>query len=194
MVKNLTTFVISGQANCDTKTQRFGKKRDTNQRQNKYKMIIEEYTDKYKNEVVKLIVDIQRQEFGVDLTVENQPDLQKIPTYYQINNGNFWIAKNENGVIGTISLLDIGNNQGALRKMFVAKNYRGKDFGVGQKLLETLFLWANKKGIKEIFLGTTEQFVGAQKFYEKNGFVELNKNDLPKNFPIVPVDVKFYKK
>ena len=157
-------------------------------------MIIEEYTDKYKNEVVKLIVDIQRQEFGVDLTVENQPDLQKIPTYYQIGNGNFWIAKNENGVIGTISLLDIGNKQGALRKMFVAKNYRGKDFGVGQKLLETLFLWANKKGIKEIFLGTTEQFLGAQKFYEKNGFVELNKNDLPKNFPIVPVDVKFYKK
>lgn len=157
-------------------------------------MIIEEYTDKYKNEVVKLIVDIQRQEFGVDLTVENQPDLQKIPTYYQINNGNFWIAKNENGVIGTISLLDIGNKQGALRKMFVAKNYRGKDFGIGQKLLETLFFWANEKGIKEIFLGTTEQFIGAQKFYEKNGFVELDKNDLPKNFPIVPVDVKFYKK
>ncbi|MCI3937184.1 GNAT family N-acetyltransferase [Chryseobacterium aahli] len=157
-------------------------------------MIIEQYTDKYKNEVVKLIVDIQRQEFGVDLTVENQPDLQKIPTYYQIGNGNFWIAKNENGVIGTISLLDIGNNQGALRKMFVAKNYRGKDFGIGQKLLETLIFWANEKGIKEIFLGTTAQFIGAQKFYEKNGFVELNKNDLPKNFPIVPVDVKFYKK
>lgn len=150
-------------------------------------MIIEEYTDKYKNEVVKLIVDIQHQEFGVDLTVENQPDLQKIPTYYQINNGNFWITKNENDVIGTISLLDIGNKQGALRKMFVAKNYRGKDFGVGQKLLETLTFWANEKG-------TTEQFLDAQKFYKKNGFVELNKNDLPKNFPIVPVDVKFYKK
>lgn len=89
----------------------------------KINMIIEEFTDKYKNEVVKLIVDIQRQEFGVDMTIENQPDLQKIPTYYQINNGNFWIAKNENDVIGTISLLDIGNKQGALRKMFVAKNY-----------------------------------------------------------------------
>lgn len=78
--------------------------------------------------------------------------------------------------------------------MFVAKNYRGKDFGIGQKLLETLIFWANEKGIKEIFLGTTEQFLGAQKFYEKNGFVELNKNNLPENFPIVPVDVKFYEK
>lgn len=157
-------------------------------------MMIEQYTDKYKNEVGKLIVGIQHNEFDIDLTIEKQPDLQNIPAFYQKANGNFWIAKDGDNVIGTISLLDIGNKQGALRKMFVNQNYRGKEFGVAHKLLETLLFWAHEKDVKEIFLGTTEKFLGAQRFYEKNGFVEVDKKDLPRNFPLMNVDVKFYKK
>ncbi|HEY6502858.1 MAG TPA: GNAT family N-acetyltransferase, partial [Chitinophagaceae bacterium] len=121
------------------------------------------------------------------------PDLDEIPGFYQVNNGNFWIAKIEDKVIGTIALLDIGNNKGALRKMFVAKDYRGKESGIGQTLLNTLVAWARQKGITEIFLGTTEKFIAAQRFYEKNGFVEIPKQSLPKEFPVMDVDVKFYK-
>ena len=154
--------------------------------------IIEPYTDVHKHEVAKLILAIQNTEFGIPITLDSQPDLNKIPQFYQINRGNFWIARMDNEMIGTISLLDIGNHQGALRKMFVHKNYRGREMGVGQKLLETLLEWAREKSFTELFLGTTAHFVGAQKFYEKNGFRKIGKEQLPANFPIMEVDTVFY--
>ena len=154
---------------------------------------IEIYQDNYKDRVIDLILNIQNEEFRIPITREQQPDLSEIPKYYQVNNGGFWIARLNEKIIGTIALLDIGNNKGALRKMFVDKNYRGKEFGVGQKLLNSLVAWARQKGVTEIFLGTTEKFIGAQRFYEKNGFIELQKQDLPKEFPVMDVDVKFYR-
>ena len=154
---------------------------------------IETYKDIYKNSVADLILNIQNGEFGIPITIQQQPDLNEIPGFYQKNMGNFWIAKINDKVVGTIALLDIINNKAALRKMFVAKDYRGKEFGIGQSLLNTLIEWAKHKGITEIFLGTTEKFIAAQRFYEKNGFVEIQKENLPREFPIMDVDVKFYK-
>ncbi len=155
-------------------------------------VIIEAYTDINKKDVAALILHIQNDEFDIPITLEMQPDLNEIPGFYQINSGNFWIAKSDSKIIGTISLLDIGNRKGALRKMFVDKDYRGKEFGVGQKLLNTLVDWAREKGFTEIFLGTTEKFIAAQRFYEKNGFKEIEKQDLPGTFPVMEVDSKFY--
>ena len=83
------------------------------------------------------------------------------------------MALQENKVIGTIALLYIENNCGALRKMFVKQSYRGNTFGVGQKLLDTVFKWSTEKHIKKIYLGKTEKFVAAQRFYEKNNFTEI---------------------
>ncbi len=154
---------------------------------------IEIYTDIFKNNVADLILNIQNEEFGIPITLQLQPDLKEIPTFYQVGNGNFWIAKDYSKVIGTIGLLDIGNNKAALRKMFVAKSYRGKEFGIGQSLLNNLIAWARHKGIKEIFLGTTEKFIAAQRFYKKNGFIEIQKQELPASFPVMDVDVKFYR-
>src|SRR5437773_545706 len=154
---------------------------------------IEIYTDIHKKDVVDLILHIQNTEFGIPITLELQPDLNEIAGFYQINNGNFWIAKIDNKIIGTISLLDIGNRKAALRKMFVDKDYRGKEFGVGQKLLNTLVDWTRHKKFTEIFLGTTEKFIAAQRFYEKNGFKEIEKQELPGTFPVMEVDIKFYR-
>ena len=166
------------------------------ERLNYYSMrevIIEPYNDLHKNEVAELILNIQNAEFGIPITLELQPDLNAISEFYQTNNGNFWIAKIDDEIIGTISLLDIGNRQGALRKMFVRKDHRGKEFGVGQKLLTTLLNWSRHRRITEIFLGTTEKFIAAQRFYEKNGFKEIQKHELPQAFPVMEVDIKFYR-
>lgn len=154
---------------------------------------IQPFTASYKQEVCDLIIKIQNEEFGIPITLNMQPDLMNIPEFYQTRDGNFWIAKNGDKVIGTIALLDIGNKKGALRKMFVAKEYRGKEFGVGQALLNTLMDWARNRKINELLLGTTEKFIGAQRFYEKNGFIETPKEHLPKEFPVMDVDVKFYR-
>src|SRR4051794_25926861 len=77
-----------------------------------------------------LIVGIQRDEFQIPITLEDQPDLQGIPEFYQQGAGNFWVALSEGKVVGTVALLDLGGGQGALRKMFVDANYRGPSHGV----------------------------------------------------------------
>ena len=155
---------------------------------------VEPYTDNYKQQVIDLIVPIQQEEFAIPITPADQPDLQQIPTFYQKDNGNFWLAIADGRVVGTIALLDIGNHQGALRKMFVHKDYRGKMHGTGQLLLNTLFSWAQQTAYTEIYLGTTAKFLAAHRFYEKNEFVEITIPELPARFPRMEVDVKFYKK
>lgn len=150
------------------------------------------YSDLYKEEIGHLIVGIQQEEFNIPITLADQPDLNNIRDFYQVGNGNFWVATVNGKVAGTIALLDIGHRQGALRKMFVNGLYRGKEFGLGQLLLNNLFQWARHKGYSKVYLGTTEKFKAAQRFYEKNGFEEISKDLLPMEFPIMKVDVKFY--
>ncbi len=154
---------------------------------------VNNYSASYQQQVVALILSIQQIEFGVPVTLESQPDLENIPSFYQKDKGNFWIGIIENKVLGTIALLDIGNSRGALRKMFVHKDYRGKEYGIGQTLLNTLLEWARQNNLKEILLGTTEKFIAAQRFYEKNGFEQIAKQLLPGEFPVMEVDVKFYR-
>lgn len=150
------------------------------------------FSAQHANGVVALILGIQQIEFEIPITIEAQADLKDIPHFYQQENGNFWVALAQDQVVGTIALLDIGMKQGALRKMFVNAAYRGADQGVARDLLETLFCWCRTRDVQEIFLGTTSKFVAAQRFYEKNGFVEITRRELPSRFPVMAVDSKFY--
>jgi N-acetylglutamate synthase-like GNAT family acetyltransferase len=157
-----------------------------------HKPDIIEYSALYQQQIVDLILGIQQEEFGIPISLEDQPDLQQIPDFYQQGNGNFWLAVVDGTVAGSIALRDIGNRQVALRKMFVKSAYRGREAGVGQALLNNAFEWAIEKNVEKIFLGTTEKFLAAQRFYEKNGFAEIAKDQLPKAFPFMTPDVKFY--
>jgi N-acetylglutamate synthase-like GNAT family acetyltransferase len=152
------------------------------------------FTPEFRPAVLELIVGIQRGEFSIDITAEQQPDLHSIEAFYQVNAGNFWVAICDGRVVGTISLLDIGNQQGALRKMFVHRDFRGADKGTANRLLGALFDWARPRGFREIFLGTTSKFLAAHRFYEKNGFEEIPRSSLPPAFPIMEVDTKFFRR
>lgn len=151
------------------------------------------YTAEHAAGVVSVILPIQQSEFAVPITLDAQPDLLDIAGFYQRNCGNFWVAIHGENVVGTIGLLDIGNRQAALRKMFVAAAYRGAEQGVAKQLLDELLVWSVKQGITEILLGTTDKFVAAHRFYEKNGFTEVQKFSLPQTFPVMAVDSKFYR-
>ncbi|MDE1907667.1 MAG: GNAT family N-acetyltransferase, partial [Rhodospirillales bacterium] len=58
--------------------------------------------------VVDLILPIQQGEFGVPVTLQDQPDLLEIPAFYQINGGGFWVAEAEGRIIGSIALKAFG--------------------------------------------------------------------------------------
>jgi len=140
-----------------------------------------------------VIIPIQTVEFGVPITYEDQPDLTDIPGFYQRGSGDFWVAEAQGGIVGTISLLDIGSGAAALRKMFVAEDWRGRDKGVAQRLLDTLLEHAAAEGLNTVYLGTTDLFHAAHRFYEKNGFQLCATDTLPASFPRMSVDTRFYR-
>ena len=142
--------------------------------------------------VVDVILPIQQIEFDIPISLEAQPDLQDIPGFYQKGVGNFWVALEAGTVVGTVALVDIGNRQVALRKMFVSAAYRGPEHGVAVRLLDTLLRWCSERGVNTIFLGTTAKFLAAHRFYEKNAFAEIERSQLPASFPVMAVDTKFY--
>ena len=152
------------------------------------------FTSQHVEGVGALIVGIQRDEFQIPITLEDQPDLQDIPAFYQQGAGNFWVAVLDSEVVGTVALLDLGNHQAALRKMFVHAAYRGRGHGVSARLLETLLEWARSRSAKEIYLGTTEKFLAAHRFYERNGFEQITASELPPTFPKMAVDTRFYRR
>jgi GNAT superfamily N-acetyltransferase len=156
------------------------------------KIIVADFSDADQQGVLDVILPIQQREFGIPITAADQPDLTNIPGFYQSGTGGFWVARSNDEVVGTVGLKDIGQGQAALRKMFVAAPFRGSKFGVAENLLDALLAHARANGVAEIFLGTTEKFLAAHRFYEKKGFVELRKAELPKAFPIMAVDSKFY--
>ena len=151
------------------------------------------YTLALQDEVIELILTIQQLEFGFKITAEDQPDLLDVEGFYQSGAGGFWVALVGEKPIGTIALRDIGKRQGALRKMFVKADYRGRGHAAAEALLRTLLTAARTSGLEEIFLGTTEKFLAAHRFYEKHGFAQVAPGDLPAAFPRMALDTRFYK-
>lgn len=142
--------------------------------------------------VAAVILPIQQLEFGIPITLDGQPDLTDIAGFYQHGAGNFWVAEVDGNVVGTIGLLDIGGGAAALRKMFVSAPFRGKSHAAARSLLDELLRWAATQRLQYIYLGTTDKFLAAHRFYEKNGFREITRASLPASFPVMSVDTKFY--
>jgi len=147
-----------------------------------------------RNAAATLVVAIQRSEFGVSITYEQQPDLQDPIAFFCRDGGGFWTAKTDTGdVVGTIGLTVFAPGQGALRKMFVHADYRGRAHGVAQTLLDTLLSHARATNLASVWLGTTEFFKAAHRFYAKNGFAEIDAAQLPSGFPRMKPDTRFFR-
>ena len=151
-----------------------------------------EYENKYKGDIIRMILKIERDEYHLPTTEEDMPDLDNIDSYYKKDGGNFWVAVDGGEVVGTVAMKNIGNGYGMMRKMFVSKEYRGKQTGVSQGLLDQLLLWAKQKKIINIYLGTITQFKAAHRFYERNGFNKIEKEKLPESFPVIDHYEIFY--
>jgi GNAT superfamily N-acetyltransferase len=143
-------------------------------------------------DIINIILPIQQIEFGVPITLEDQPDLLDIEGNYINDGGGFWGTFDGDKLVGSIALINAGEGVGAIRKMFVLKEYRGKEFGIAQQLLDMLLQYCREHNIPRVCLGTVGQLQAAQRFYEKNGFQKLAIEDLPANFPRMKPDHIFY--
>jgi len=142
--------------------------------------------------VAALVLDIQQNEFGIAITLADQPDLADVEAHYLRGTGGFWVAHDGAAIVGTIGLLDAGPGAGALRKMFVRRDRRGKELGVARRLLERLLGHARERGLERILLGTRPEMHAAHRFYERAGFLRIAEGDLPPTFPRMRVDSVFY--
>ncbi len=147
--------------------------------------------DTYSKEIIDLVLNIQQKEFNVPITIEDQPDLMQIENFYFANGGNFWGAFINDELVGTIALVKFDEKAAAIRKMFVKKEFRGKEYGIAQKLLETLIAYCQKNGIEEVYLGTVSILKAALRFYERNHFEIIEKELLPSKFPLMNADNVF---
>jgi N-acetylglutamate synthase-like GNAT family acetyltransferase len=77
--------------------------------------------------------------------------------------------------------------------MFVAADWRGARLGVAHQLLATLLNHAREQRLCEVYLGTTDKFLAAHRFYEKNGFELVEPELLPMQFPKMKLDSRFYR-
>lgn len=145
----------------------------------------------YSKEIIDLILTIQQKEFNVPITIEDQPDLMQIDDFYFANGGSFWGAFINGELVGTIALIKFDEKKAAIRKMFVKKEFRGKEYGIAQKLLETLIAYCQKNGIDEVYLGTVSILQAALRFYERNHFEIIEKKSLPSKFPLMSADNVF---
>jgi N-acetylglutamate synthase-like GNAT family acetyltransferase len=152
---------------------------------------IRPYTKDLEDQVTGLILGIQRDEFEIPITLEEQPDLLDVDRHYRSGGGELWVALEGGRVAGTIALVDNGEGIGSLRKMFVDPRFRGS--GIAARLLGVLLEHARARGLRAIYLGTTAKYLAAHRFYEKRGFVRIEREELPARCSITQVDTRFYR-
>ena len=147
-----------------------GQSEQAQQETEKPQVDIIEYSDKYKEEVVKLVNEIYENELEHHSN-SGRPDLHIIPEMYQRGASNFWVAIENERLVGTIALLDEGEQRGSMHRFCVDKNFRKK--GIGAQLFSALKKFAEYNGYKRIFLSTWEDKGEQHKFYAKNGFRKI---------------------
>lgn len=143
------------------------------------------------NQVRDFVLSIQNDEFKLGFTNSEQPDLLDIEKFYR--NGNFWTARINGEIIGTIGLQNLDNSNGVLRKMFVRSDFRGTELKIAQMLFDTLLDFAASINLKMIWLDTPSIAVASHRFYEKNGFIQTDKLNLPESYIFPDKNSKIYK-
>ena len=113
-------------------------------------------------------------------------ELTTIPGRY------YWVVLQQGTVVGTMGIALIANNIAVLKGMMLHKDHRGKEKRLSQQMLGVAEHNARSKGADKMYLGTMTQMKGAQRFYEQNGYMPVDENALPGDFPANPVDKVFY--
>lgn len=153
--------------------------------------VIRNFEPKDQRGVEQLVLTIQQDEYGYQLTTENQPDLKDVAGFFNGGHSAFWVAQAASGdIIGCIGLMDIGDGACAMRKFMVAAHARGRENGVSAALTRTFEEYA-RQHCPLLTLSTVQKTLAAQAFYSREGYRIVSQTDLPAGFIAGPFDVVF---
>ncbi len=148
------------------------------------------YREQYRQQIIELILYIQNEEAKINLSLEEQPDLLDVPAYYEKNGGGFWIAVENEEVIGTLAFMNYGDGNAVLKKFFVRADWRSRR--VGLALYETVLRYLKENGYKQALLDTPSVAKASHRFYEKAGFARISKEQLPFHYEYTDRDSYLY--
>ncbi|QNM05031.1 GNAT family N-acetyltransferase [Qiania dongpingensis] len=140
---------------------------------------IRTYTEADAEAVIDLVLHCQNDGTRPPVTIDDQPELLHIREHYLKNGGSFWVATDEEKIVGSIALMNCGNGIAVLKKFFVEESYRGRPFHLGRRLYTVLLDFAQEQGIKRLLLDTPKNTERAHRFYKKAGFQKIEENQLP---------------
>lgn len=129
-------------------------------------------------EVAALILSVQRDDVGLFVPIEEQPELLDIGGAY--SDGGFWVAVAGSEIIGTIGMMRYGTS-GVLKKLFVRRDHRGPG-GAAHQLYDKALAWAQAHDLTAIFLDTPAVATRSHAFYRRRGFRVVECAELPDGY------------
>ncbi|HEO7089320.1 TPA: GNAT family N-acetyltransferase, partial [Streptococcus agalactiae] len=108
--------------------------------------------------------------------------------------GQFWIALENEKVVGSIALLRIDDKTAVLKKFFTYPKYRGNPVRLGRKLFERFMLFARASKFTRIVLDTPEKEKRSHFFYENQGFKQITRDKLDVDYIFPDRDSRIYVK
>lgn len=122
-----------------------------------------EYEKKYENELMKFILDICVKEFGIDeyeqALINHVKDNEFIKT---------WLVVENKQIVATICYSERSNEIAEIKKLYIKESHRRN--GLGKILVDKAVEHIKKCNYKSIYVGTSDHFKNAIKFYKKYGF------------------------
>ena len=125
--------------------------------------------------VKDLILSILMKEYPFDKSAYSDSDLLHIGETYGGTRNTFFVAEEENKVVGTVGVKEDTKNEALIRRLFVNSEYRGR--GHGAELLEKAVAFCRQNGYKKIYFRCTDRMASAMKLCQKKGFREIEKLD-----------------
>jgi putative acetyltransferase len=110
-----------------------------------------------------LVVETLR-EFGFEPDPELDGDLDDPAATYAA----LWVAVDEDEVVGSVALRELGGDAVELKRMYLRPDQRGR--GLGKNLLTLALDWARTRDVRVVRLDTSERMIAAQRLYEAYGF------------------------
>ncbi len=102
-----------------------------------------------------------------------EKDFENIEGIYLNNRGEFLVGTLDNQIIAMGGLRKVTEDIVELRRMRIDPLFQRK--GYGQMILDALEKKAKELGYRVIQLNTSLKQVPAQKFYKKNGYIEIRR-------------------
>ena len=123
--------------------------------------------------VETLITGIMNEEFPQTKDAYPSEDLRDIPRVYGKSGEAFFVATNQNHIVGTVAIKREDDRTALLRRIFVVPTHRNQRIGV--RLIEHAIDFCKQTGYEEVVFKTSSKMDKAIRLCENKGFQQRAK-------------------